>query len=386
MKPNLIYLNVLHILNDGYFASLILILPFIVKSLHLNLLQAGILGSLTGFMGIALAFPAGHASAKWGGMKVLLYAAVIYSSAYILLSMSSNFLLVFVVFLLASVGFGVFHPIGFGLVAKFSEKKKRGSEIGTFTAVGDVGKIGITAGITFLIALFGWRSTSLLYGCVAGLILISFTILNRKNPLVVIQGKSKDLKIIELLKNKRFLLSTFAGTLDVFASFPLFIFLPFLLLQKGFSTSILGALVGAYFVGNLLGKTLLGRSIDRFGHVKVFVLAESLMAIFIILLATSHSLILIIIYSIILGVLTKGTVPVTQTMVTDAVEHHENFEKSISVYSTIANTSVAAAPILLGAISDRFGVSYAFFVSALFALLAIIPALFIPLTKSHAVN
>lgn len=368
-------------LNDGYFSSLILILPFIVKTLHLTLLQAGILGGLTGAIGIFLALPAGHASARWGGMKVLFYAATIYALSYVLLSVSSNFFTVFIFFFLAALGFGIFHPIGFGLIAKFSDKKSRGADIGRFTAVGDIGKIGISAGVTFLITLIGWRQASFLYGCVAVVILGFFVLINRKNPHTVIQEKPKDVKIKEILKNKRFLLATFAGTLDVFASFPLFVFLPFLLLQKGFSTSILGTLVGAYLVGNLMGKTVLGHSIDKFGHVKVFVLAECLMAVFIVLLAASNNLLFIIVYSIILGTLTKGTVPITQTMVTDAVEHHGNFEKSISVYSAIANISVAAAPILLGAISDRMGVSYAFYTSACFAVIATIPALFIPLVK-----
>ncbi len=383
MKPNLIYLNILHVLNDGYFSSLILILPFIVKALHLSLLQAGILGGLTGAIGIFLALPAGHASARIGGMKVLFYAAIIYALAYMLLSVSNNFFTVFLFFLLAALGFGIFHPIGFGLIAKFSDKKSRGAEIGKFTAVGDIGKIGISAGVTFLVTLVGWRQASFLYGFVAAVILGFFVLLNRKNPHTVPQEKPKDVRIKDLLKNNRFLLATTAGTLDVFASFPLFVFLPFLLLSKGFSPSILGTLVGAYLIGNLMGKTVLGHSIDRFGHVKVFVLAEVLMALFIVLLATSNNLVLIIIYSIFLGTLTKGTVPITQTMVTDAVEHHGNFEKSISVYSTIANTSVAAAPVLLGAISDRMGVNFAFFTAAAFAVSATFPALFIPFIKSH---
>lgn len=383
MKSTLLFLNTLHIFNDGYFGSIIVMLPFITAALNLNLFQAGVLGSLTGIIGILLAYQAGKASVKYGGMKILLFAMGIYAVSFILLSTVINFYTTFFVFLLAALGFGVFHPIGFGLVSKFSEKGKRGSQIGTFTALGDVGKIGLTALLTFLVAFIGWRNTSAIYGILALCFLFMFAFIHKKNPHINVLEKSKDLKISELLKNKRFLLSAASGTLDVFASFPLFIFLPFLLLEKGFSTEILGALVSVFFIGNLLGKTVLGRAIDKYGHIKVFVAAEILMAVFITLLALSSSLVFIILFSVILGILTKGTVPVIQTMVSDAVEHHGNFEKSISAYSTIANVSVASSPILLGIISNNLGVTQAFFVSAGFALVAIIPALFIPLLKNH---
>lgn len=381
MRSNLFYLNILHVLNDGYFSSIILILPFISKTLSLNLFQAGILGSLTGFMGIILALPAGYASIKWGGTRLLMTALGIYAASFILLSNSFNFYTVFLCFFISSIGFAVFHPIGFALVSKLSTKATRGSQIGAFTAIGDIGKIGITTVLTIVIAYMGWRTTSFLYGAVAVFILIILVFIRHKNPHIQISEKSKALSFNVLLKNKRFLLASIAGTLDVFASFPLFIFLPFLLIEKGFSTSILGGLVGAYLVGNLLGKTLFGKATDKYGHIKMFVLAEILMAVFIVLLATSNNIVFIIIYSIILGLLTKGTVPITQTMVSDAVEHHGNFEKSISTYSTIANVAVAGAPILLGAISNTYGVTYAFFIAACFAFMAIIPALFIPFVK-----
>ncbi|MBP7832968.1 MAG: MFS transporter [Candidatus Levybacteria bacterium] len=383
MKSNLFFLNILHVFNDGYFSSSILILPFITKDLSLNLFQAGILGSLTGFMGILLALPAGSAAVKWGGMKVLLAALGIYATSFILLGATINFATVFLCFVIAALGFSVFHPIGFALVSKLSTKSTRGTQIGTFTAIGDIGKIGITTLLTIVIAFIGWRYTSLAYGLLAVVALIIFTFIHHKNPHIHVTEKSKDLAFKTLLKNKRFVLASLAGTLDVFASFPLFIFLPFLLLEKGFGTAILGGLVGAYLVGNLLGKTILGRAIDKYGHIKVFVLAELLMALFILLLATSNNIILIVTYSIILGLLTKGTVPVTQTMVSDSVEHHGNFEKSISTYSVIANVSVAGAPVLLGAISNTFGVTYAFITLSIFALSAIIPALFIPFVKHH---
>lgn len=45
MKQKLLPLNILHIFNDGFFASFLLLSPFIAKSLHLSLTQVGLLGT-----------------------------------------------------------------------------------------------------------------------------------------------------------------------------------------------------------------------------------------------------------------------------------------------------------------------------------------------------
>ncbi len=84
----------------------------------------------------------------------------------------------------------------------------------------------------------------------------------------------------------------------------------------------------------------------------------------------------IIVVSTVLGVLTKGTIPVAQTLVSQSLENEDNHEKAFGVHSFFTNIATTVSPILLGVISDTFSVMVAFYVSACFALLAIIPALF----------
>ncbi|MGE5042379.1 MAG: hypothetical protein ACM3IJ_05770, partial [Candidatus Levyibacteriota bacterium] len=64
----------------------------------------------------------------------------------------------------------------------------------------------------------------------------------------------------------------------------------------------------------------------------------------------------------------------TQTMVTDSIEHHGNFEKPLSFYSFVSNIAASVSTVGLGFISDHFGIQNAFMVNASFAFLAIIPA------------
>jgi MFS transporter, FSR family, fosmidomycin resistance protein len=284
-------------------------------------------------------------------------------------------------FCLGGIGFGVFHPIAFALIAKWSPKEKRGRMIGDFTAIGDVGRIGITAALSFIAVAVGWQLAAVMYAAVA---LVMFVFLKRflaSREGIEAQAKVPPLKLWQILKNRRYVLAMGAGALDSFASASLFIFLPFLLLKRGVDPALLGTFTAAFFVGNLFGKTILGRFVDRIGSAKVFILAEVLMAIFILFLANSTAVFFIIFCSIVLGAFTKGTVPVQQSMVSEAVEHHGNFEKAFGVGAIVSGSAVTAAPLILGLVSDHFGIISAFNTMAVIALLAVVPAIAYMLIK-----
>lgn len=255
--------------------------------------------------------------------------------------------------------------------------------MGNFTAIGDVGRILIAALVTFLAVEIGWRQTSLVYGSIAVVTFIVLFVLNLKSQRAAqiadtkaVKSESLPLKVSTLLRDPDFALTSLASTLDSFSSSALFIFLPFLLLAKGFDAAILGGLTGAFFVGNILGKLYLGRFVDRFGDKRVFITAEILMAVLILLLLSAQNLVLIIAVAIVLGILTKGTVPVAVTLVAGAVDKHNNYERAFSINSLFTNIGMTLSPIVLGFISDRAGIQAGFVVMALSAIAAAVPILF----------
>jgi MFS transporter, FSR family, fosmidomycin resistance protein len=65
----------------------------------------------------------------------------IYASAYLVLSQSTSYPILLIAVALASIGFGIFHPISFCAVARGSKTSTSlVKEMGTFTAIGDTGK------------------------------------------------------------------------------------------------------------------------------------------------------------------------------------------------------------------------------------------------------
>lgn len=365
-------------LNDGFKASLLLFLPFIAKDLSINLTQVGFLGTAMNALEILLAIPAAALAARFGGFWLLIVTMLFYVVGYLLVSISFMYPLVIVSFLLAGVSFGMFHPVAFSVVSEMFEKNIRGKQLGNFTAIGDLGRVGIASITTFVIATIGWRSSAFVAGLSIFIFFVFFYFLfQRQKNSIATQVKSvtdTGPRYRDILNNIRFLYATLCFVFDSLASSALFVFIPFLLLKRGVEPAFLGMLTSTFFIGNMFGKVALGRLVDVLGNVWVFILSEVLMAVCIILLAVSSNLPLIIFASIILGIFTKGTVPVLTSMVTESVEHHGRFEKAFSLNAVFVGVGSTLAPILLGFLSDTYGIIHAFYASAFFAVLATVPA------------
>lgn len=383
MNLQLVLLYILHIFNDGYQAAFLILLPFIAKDLGINLTQVGTLGSIIYIMEMIFSLPAGYLAARFDGLKILTVLMFVFAAGFSGLFFTTSLVTLLLPFFLVGVAYGMFHPIGFSLVAKWVEANTRGRQLGDFTAIGDIGRITLPAIITYLVVLMGWKSTSLAFGISAFvLFIVAFVIYhNHKKTQERTEEKHEHISMLKLLMNRKYMLAVFASTLDSIASSSLFIFLPFLLLQKGIAPSILGSFAAAYFVGNFLGKSAIGRLVDKFGNALVFISAEILMAVFIVFLTFTNSPIFIVMFSVIVGALTKGTVPARTAMGIEALKGHKRFEKAISLSAFFITTGGSIAPLLYGRIADVWGINMTFYVSASIALLAIIPAMIFRLIK-----
>lgn len=230
--------------------------------------------------------------------------------------------------------------------------------------------------LTSLAVAIGWRPTASTYGLVVfALFTASLLFLRTDKNRGPESGTPEPVGFKTLIGNRAFILACITAMFDTAASSSLFIFLPFLLLAKHIPIAVLGSFTGAFFVGNFLGKSLIGRLTDKWGSVRTFIIAELLMAGTIVLLTNSSSIIPIIVFSILLGALTKGTVPARASMAVEAVEHHARYEKAVGILSFISSIGTAGAPLLYGWLADSHGITSAFYASAVIAVLATIPAI-----------
>lgn len=368
--------SALHILNDGMEASLLLLLPFIAKDMGITFVQVGILGALVNVFAIVVALQTGRITAAVGGLRTLVVALFLYSLGFLGAAFSQNFTWLVVMFCLGGVGFGVFHPVAFSLIARWSSKEARGRAMGSFTAIGEIGKVALPGILTMLVVWAGWRMPAASYAVVGLVVSAVLYVLLRARRQVGTETASKANPHVHwrMACNKRFIFAAATTFFDSVASASLFVFLPFLLLHRGVDPALLGSLVALFFMGSFVGKIYIGKLVDKLGSGKVFIMTDVCMAIFILLLAHATLLPLIIVLSVILGVFTKGTPPILQTMVSESAEGHGNFEKAFGLNAFISGFALTLTPLFLGFVSETWGIVAAFHCMALAAFLAIIPA------------
>lgn len=388
MKGNLNFLLFLHFLNDGIRTSLVVLLPFIAKDLLLSYTEVGLAGSAQGLFTVLFALPAGFLASKIGGYRLLISALLIYSFGSLGIFTSPNSNTLIFTFYLAAVGFGLFHTVGFSLVAKESDKTNVGMNMANFTSIGDIGRIALSSIALFLTTFIGWRLTTICLG-LTGLITFAaakiFIIKKEKYNITNSSGESHTAwlkNFFVILKTKKLLLISLATLFDAFASNQLFIFIPFIIVARGVDAARLSLFTGGYFIGNFVGKTILGRSVDKYGNKKVFIFSEISMAFVIILFIVSNNFLLLFIFSFLLGIFTKGTSPVVQTMFSDST-HEAHYEKVYAISEVFIGTASSLSPVIMGLFADRFGINSVFYISATFALTAIIPIIFLSRTKTH---
>jgi MFS family permease len=383
-KPYFKALGILHILNDGYLVTLPLLYPFISKELGFDLAQVGFLGSIQGFIPMILAIPAAYFASKYGGFKVINCALIIYALAYMLMVTASSYLIFVLLIILSSIGFALFHPVAFALVARLSTKEKLGTNMGNFTAIGDVGRTLISVVVPFVAVYIGWRTSSLILGILALLVLayvyFALAVHNYK-----VDAKEKKISSFasmkELLKSKSFVLVNIAAGLDGFASNPLSIFLPFLLITKGIDVQFLGIFASAFFVGIIVGKLVLGRLADKLGEKKAFTINEWLMAVFIFVLGMTTNIFLIVISAFVVGALTKGTVPVLMSMLKRSIGNSDLNEEAFAISGVVSGLSSVISGVVMGFVAKIYGVEYAFYLAAIIVIIATIPAMFVKADK-----
>ena len=174
-------------------------------------------------------------------------------------------------------------------------------------------------------------------------------------------------------KNKRFSLANAASIIDSFANSSLFIFIPFLIAFRGFNASYIGIFTSIFFVGNLLGKLIMGRLTDKMGKERLFICCEIFIFVALAFLSFTSSIAAISSLALVLGFFTKGTVPITSAMIAESVKK-ENLDTAYSINSLSTSIANTVAPLFFGMVADAIGIQFIFIACGATAICATVPA------------
>ena len=183
-RARFIMLNLYHILVDGLFDTVPVILSFMALACGSGETEVGLIVSLGTALSTAAGLGTGWFSRRFGfagsvalltglaGLGMLGAGLVSASSGWTAPGAAGGMPVAGACMLLVMAGFAVFHNLSFSYITANTERARLGRVMSDFTAIGDVGRIPLVSFAAFAAAysvgsMPGWQAICLAYGVVA---------------------------------------------------------------------------------------------------------------------------------------------------------------------------------------------------------------------------
>lgn len=377
-----VLLNAYHIMNDGFFDAVPVLLTFVALAYGLGEKEIGMVVSCGTALGTVAGLATMFLSRYLSPLKTISLLIGVGGAGFVAASFSPGFLFAGISFTVVMFGYSLFHNICFSYLTVHTERKKLGRILSDFAAIGDIGRIPFIAIAGYLSAftffnVSGWKLVSFFFGIV-GLVSAVLLFLFSKEDAVeerfVHAGSS--IPSFNILQDRSVILSMAASILNTFGNEKIFTFLPMLILFKGFDPGIVGTFAVGFTVGSFLGKMACGRLLDRYDPKIVFIVAESVLSLFLFLIIYSTSLSVIMFFAFFIGLLTKGTVPVIQAIITVPFQDIGDYDKIFSINSFVRGIINIFTPLLFGVIASIWNINVVYVIMAAASFLAVVPMLY----------
>ena len=398
-RARFIMLNLYHILVDGLFDTVPVILSFMALAYGSGETEVGLLVSL----GTALSTAAGLGT-SWFSRRFGFAGSVALISGVAGLGLvgaglastlrTGGMAATGACMLLVMAGFAVFHNLSFSYITANTDRSRLGRAMSDFTAIGDVGRIPLVSFAAFAAAysvgsMPGWRAICLAYGALAlGACLWLYCTRrsfaessesgNAATSSAAATAAAKPARrnpfaAFVILKNRAVLLAMLGSMLNAFSNDRIFTFLPLLLVTKGMDATTIGSFALGFTLGSFAGKMACGRLIDIFGTRKIFIAAGLTLTLLLCALLSSNNLVFTLLLALAIGIVTKGTVPVIQTIITEPVQGAHNYEAIFTVNSFGRGITNILTPVLFGGLAARWSMDAVYLLMAAVAALSIVP-------------
>jgi FSR family fosmidomycin resistance protein-like MFS transporter len=350
-----------HALQDGLTSTVNVLLPILAQAFGLSYAQVGIVkASNLSAMGL-LEIPAGLLSERLGTRLLLVFGLLTVGIGYLWLALAAGFGAMLFSLALAGVGAAFQHTLASAIIAAAFPGAGRRPALGTYNAAGDIGKLLMSGLFTLLVGFgVGWRGISLGYSAAAiTLALLVLVLLLRariggRPP----RGAGTDGAVPAALgwgiRNR----AAFAGLcavnfLDSTVQSGFGTFIAFLMIERGVEVGLAGLAVVLTLAGGVVGKFCCGFLARRMGVVPSLALVQTLTVVGIVAVTfapvgTAYLLLPV------LGVFLQGSSSISYGTVTDLFTA-ERQARGFSLIYTTSNLSSVAATLVLGVISDAFG-------------------------------
>ena len=346
-----------HAYNDVYLFIIPLLLPLFREEFGINYVQSGLILTVHVALRSIFTLIFGYLGDKYE-KKVIIACGFICSSIFLgsLIWINNIHTIVAFLFLLA-IGVSTFHPLATAMVRENSKSNQRGRNLSLFSAVGVAGIIVASLLFGFLVQIWGWKTTCLLFS-LPGYFLAYAYLKSKKSK--------KNLKVEAEKEIKQgYIYLFFIGKgIRSLGHWAILSFLPLYATDYlGLKPEISAWIISVFFIGVFLGALISSRIIDK-NHPLVLLLLTTIITTFLLLGITFIVQPIPIVLLIgTLGILQGIYFPSQNTWLTFICPvNHQG--KIFGIGFFVEGISATIAPTLYGWIADQFSLIGAYRLAA----------------------
>lgn len=354
------------------------VLPMFASRLGADPSGIGMVASVSAFTGIVASIPAGMLSDRVGRKRMLIFSAMVFSTAPFLYLIVSNIWQLAVIRFYHGLATAIFIPVSMAMVSDLFHTE-RGEKIGWFSTATLAGRFmapvigGSIIGAMVFNPLLSYKTVYLVCG-VSGIITMAFALRLPKTE----KKQAGSMPLRETLKSfrevitARGILITSAVEASILFAYGTFeTFLPLYSINAGLSAYEIGIFLSVHVITLALAKPVMGRFSDRHGRQPQIFSGAIIGAICIGSFAFFKTFPPLLLLSVLFGLSLSIVTSATSAFIAD-LSRKETHGSAMGILGSIMDIGHTTGPLFSGIAAYYFGYGMSFAGAALVLLTAAI--------------
>jgi MFS family permease len=339
----------------------------IENSLDINHVEIGLGMTLLWLFYGLMQFPSGIISDEKGRKPVASFAIFIFAIAFIIMSLSTNYILFLLSLILLGIGFGCFYTVSLSMIS--DRFKNKGKAIGAQSAMASL------AGITPLVTLpladkIGWRPLILIYAIISTIIGILFynQVSEKKQET---QHRKEGLQNgVKIFKDSNVTLLLIINAIMAFVWVGIISFLPIYLIEgKGIDQTAAAIIFSLIFFTGLFIRPLIGHLSDIYNK-RILIIGILIISALSCLLLTQVTSVHMVTIGVILTATISAFFPLRSNYLMNKWPSKSRGSQ-MGMYSTVVIILSSMSPFIIGLSLKSINFDKIFLIFSLIILFAI---------------